>query len=81
MIYEEVVKRIKLLELVIILRETLGVDSNDINRMSKLPNQVEQELAQLRRGEKLAIAANESVSSEKEDNSSFYNNEEEEEAE
>lgn len=75
MIEEEVVQRIKLLGQVNILRETLGVDTNDINRRSKLADQVEQELAQLRRGKKLA-AATESASNEEEDDFSSDNDEE-----
>ncbi len=49
-IEEEAVKRIKLLGQVNILRDTLGVDFNEINKRSKLAEQIERELAQVRRG-------------------------------
>ena len=51
-------------------RETLGVDSKDINRRSKLKDQVEQELAQFRRTIKLVTTAAQRVSNDEEDNSS-----------
>ena len=46
-IEEEVVKRIKLLEQMNILRDMLGMDSNEINKRSKLAKEIERELAQL----------------------------------
>ncbi len=76
-ITEEVCYRIKLLGQVNILRDTLGVDSNDRNWSSKLANQVEQKLAQLRRGKKLAVLSIERVSNEEDKNSSSDNDNEE----
>ena len=49
-IKEEAAKRIKILGQVNILRDTLGVDSNEINKSSKLAEPIERELAELRRG-------------------------------
>ena len=46
---------------------SLGVDSNEINKRSKLAEQINRELAQLRRGKKLASTSTDSVSHE-EDN-------------
>jgi hypothetical protein len=80
-IEEEAFKRIKLLEQVNILRDTLGVDSNEINKRSKLAEQIERELAQLRRGKKLASTSTGSVSHEEGNTSSSDNdNEDGEEA-
>ena len=73
-IEEEVVKRIELLGQVNILRDTLGVDSNEINKRSKLAEQIERELAHLRRGKKLASTSTNSVSHEEDNTSSSDNN-------
>ena len=78
-IEEEAVKRIKLLGQVNILRDTLGVDSNEINKRSKLAEQIERELAQLRRGKKLASTSTDSVSHEEDNTSSSDNDNEDEE--
>ena len=78
---QEVVKRIKLLgQGNNISRDTFSVDSNVINRRSKLADQEEQELAQLRRGKKLAVMSTECVSNEEGNNSSSDNNSEDREA-
>ena len=76
---EEAVKRIKLLGQVNILRDTLGLDSNEINKRFKLAKQLERELAQLRRGKYLALTSNDSVSHEEDNTSSSDNNNEDEE--
>ena len=78
-IEEEAVKRIELLGQVNILRDTLGVDSNEINKRSKLAEQIERELAQLRRGKKLASTSTNSVSHEEDNTSSSDNDNEDEE--
>ena len=78
---EEVVKRIKLLGQVNIMRDTLGVDSNEINKRSKLAKQIERELAHVRRGKKLASTSTNIVSHEEDKTSSSDNdNGDEEEA-
>ena len=63
-----------------ILRDTLGVDSTEINKRFKLAEQIERELAQLRRGKKLASTSTNRVSH-KEDNTSSSDNDNEDEEE
>ena len=68
-IEEEAIQRIKLLGQVNILRDQLGVDTADINYRSKLAEEVERELAQLRKGKKLAAATLETTGSDDDEES------------
>ena len=77
-IEEEDVKRIKLLEQINILRDMLGMDSNEIKR-SKLAKEIERELAQLWRGKQLASTWTDSVSHEEDNTSSSDNDNDDEE--
>ncbi len=75
-IEEEDVKRIKLLEQMSILRDMLGMDSDEINKRSKLAKEIERELAQLWRGKQLASTSSDIVSHEEDNTSSFDNDNE-----